>query len=216
MTDRCLIESENHQAQRRSSTWDFERRPVARRSTWESLSNGCFEDFLGKLRDSRERRRATGQNHARRDSIDQIRSNQLLAGQAEDLLDPRFDDLAQRIFREISRGFRPPTDGTLMMSSEPRYRADATPNFFLIRSASSNGVRSPTAMSFDEVIATEAEDRGVLDRAVGEDGDVRRAAADIDHAHAEIALVIGRVQLPPMPVAPVRCPRRSAPPCCNT
>ena len=57
--------------------------------------------------------------------------------------------ISHRSLRETSRGRRPPTLGTLITSSLPRKRAAATPNFFLTRSASSNGVRRPTAMSLE-------------------------------------------------------------------
>ena len=57
--------------------------------------------------------------------------------------------ISHRILRETWRGRRPPTEGTLITSSLERKRAAATPNFFLMRSASSKGVRRPTAMSFE-------------------------------------------------------------------
>jgi hypothetical protein len=43
-----------------------------------------------------------------------------------------------------------------------------------------------------DVVAPEPQHRRVLDRAVGEDGEVGGAAADVDETHAEVALIVGQ------------------------
>ena len=55
--------------------------------------------------------------------------------------------ISQRMRRLSTRGARPPTLGTSMVSSLSRLALCALPNFTLIFSASTIGVRRPTAMS---------------------------------------------------------------------
>ena len=54
------------------------------------------------------------------------------------------------------------------------------------------GVRIETAMSLVTWSPAIGNHRGVADGAVGEHGEVRGAAADVDQAHAELLLILGQ------------------------
>ena len=66
--------------------------------------------------------------------------------------------------RGMTRGLRPPTLATSIVSSSPTMDDSAQPERRLIRSASGIGVRSPTAMSFQR-IAADGDDAGVPEAA---------------------------------------------------
>ncbi len=108
----------------------------------------------------------------------------------EDLLHARLDDLAQSTWRGSTRGARPPTDGTSMVSSSSTIARRAQPYLILIRSASAIGVRSPVAMSFVRLIPPIGMHARVHDRAIHVDDDVGRAAADVDQRDADLLLVL--------------------------
>ena len=55
--------------------------------------------------------------------------------------------ISESTWRESSRGFRPPTDGTSTVSCAGTRAVSAQPKRFFSSSASATGVRRPTAMS---------------------------------------------------------------------
>ena len=117
--------------------------------------------------------------------------------------------ISHRILRETSRGRRPPTLGTLITSSlGQEARRWRRRSFFLIRSASSKGVRRPDRDVVRDVVAAEAQHRGVLDRSLGEDGDVGGPAADVDQAHTRGPARRRPAPPRPTPAARARCRSR--------
>jgi hypothetical protein len=114
----------------------------------------------------------------------------LAAGQAQDLLHARLDDLAQDLARDLP-GPAPAHAGHadhVVAGQVPRRRhaellLDALG--LLERRA------QPHGDVVGHVVAAQPQHRGVLDRPVGEHGDVRGSAADIDQTHAQLTFVEG-------------------------
>ena len=86
--------------------------------------------------------------------------------------------------RERRAGFRPPTEGTSIMSSGSTCSTSAQPMLaldllgFILRRA------DPQGDVGRQMVAAQRKHRGMDDRAIREDGDVRGASADVDQAYA--------------------------------
>ena len=118
--------------------------------------------------------------------------------------------------RGQSFGARPPTIGTSTISSSPTALRRAQPYFFLMRSASRDRRAQHDREVVGEVVAADRDDGRVGDRALLVDGDLGRAAADVDQA---------RCRAPSRPAsgpprrprtAPGRAGRPRCPPCSCT
>src|SRR5271157_2015909 len=151
--------------------------------------HGRFEDLLREFGDAFERGAATRQHDARRDPLRQAGFAELLARQRQDFVDPRLDDLAQDLSGNLAGA--PPTHARhrddVVRAQEARGR-DAE---FLFDALSLLEGRTQTDGDVvGDVVAAEPENGGVLDRTIGENGNVGRAATDVDQAHSKIALVL--------------------------
>ena len=114
----------------------------------------------------------------------------LLRDQAEDLLDARLDDLGEDLAREHARSASADArhlDHVVVAHRARERGAEALLELlgFLRRRA------QPGRDVVGQVAAAEAEHRGVAHRAAVVDDEVGRAAADVDHRDAEIALLVG-------------------------
>ena len=85
---------------------------------------------------------------------------------------------------------RPPMPGIVISWSSSTRSTSATPNCRLSRSAWSCEDAEALAEVVGDLVAGDGDDGGVADRLVLEDGDVGRAAADVDERDADLLLVV--------------------------
>ena len=108
----------------------------------------------------------------------------------EDLLDARLDDLAEDLPRRARAGAAADRRHLDRLVLVDHARPARSRSCCLIRSASCGGVRRPMAMSLVRWLPPSGDDAVWTMRAVGEDGDVGGAAADVDQRDAELLLVL--------------------------
>ena len=155
------------------------------------MRHGHVEDLLGELDHALDLRGAAGQHDPGGDQVLVAAAAQLRLHEREQLVVARLDDLGERLPRQLTRGGdrrRRHLDG-LVGAGELRERAgvlDLDLFGMLRRRAQRHGD------VVGDLIAGDRDDRGVADGALGEHRDVRRAAADVDHADAEVLLVVGQ------------------------
>src|SRR5437867_6560872 len=152
-------------------------------------AHGLIEDALGELGDALHDRGAAGDDDAGRRRVLKARPGQLARHQREDLLHARLDDLREELSRELPR-----------LPSAHRRHVDRLLGRDQLRQCASValldvlGVRGRRAQPdrdvVGDVVAAERQDRRVPDGAVAQEGDVGRAAADVDHHDAELFLVV--------------------------
>ena len=109
-----------------------------------ALTTVGADDYLAKPYNPRELLAHVEALLRIKNTIDELLSR-LTSEKISSMRGPR---ISHNTLRESSRGLRPPTLGTSILSSLPTSDARQQPYFCLIFSASANGVRSPTAMSF--------------------------------------------------------------------
>ena len=88
------------------------------------------------------------------------------------------------------RGSRPPTPGTSTEAPGIGLGGDGASVLELQLLGLLDGRAQPDGQIVGDRVAAEADHRGVADGAVEEDGDVGRAAADVEEQHAERLLVL--------------------------
>src|SRR6185312_301656 len=147
------------------------------------------EDLLAQLHHSLHLRRAPGDHDPGGQELLQPRGAQLALDEGVELLHPRLDHLGERLARKLPRAALAHA-GHLDHVGGARELAERHP----VGDLQVLGVLGRGAKRHGDVVgdlvACDGDHRGVLDRALGEDREVRRAPADVHEAHAQVALVV--------------------------
>ncbi len=147
------------------------------------------QDLGGQLGRARDQRAAAGEHDARRQVAAVAGPLDLDGDELQDLLQPGLDDLGQR--RLADRLVGPAADAgdldllVLVDHVDERHAVLALePLGLVVQDA------EPLAQVVGDLVAGDGHDGRVADRLVLEDGDVGRAAADVDEHDADLLLVV--------------------------
>src|SRR5450631_1529624 len=184
-----LVDAGHEEAHRRGVARiadDFGERSAVLR---QAHAHRHVEDLLAELDHALHQGRSAGDHDPRREPLLEAGRTQFPLDQRIELLDARLDHLRERLARKLSR---PALSHAGHLDHVARARELAQRH--AVGDLQLLGVLGRRAQRHRDVVgdlvARDRDDRRVLDRAVGEDRDVGRAAADVHEAHAQVALVV--------------------------
>src|SRR5947199_2557891 len=162
---------------------------MAADAEWHAAPDRLIEHRLRQLGHAFHERRAAGHDGASRRRVLESRPAELARDQREDLLDPRLDDLREDLARELARPPAPDRRHVPRLLRRHQGRQPAPVPLLHVLGRGQRGAEADRDVVRD-VVAAEREDDRVPDRAVAEQRDVGRPAADVHHDDAELLLVL--------------------------
>jgi hypothetical protein len=142
-----------------------------------------------QLDHSLHERRAARDHDPRREQFLEARGPQLALDERIELLHARLDHFGQRLARQLARSPLPHAghfDHVVGARELTQCHPVGDLQFLGIARRGTKRHRDVVG----DLVSGDGDHRRVLDRAVGEDRHVGRAPADVDQAHAQVALVV--------------------------